>query len=94
MTPPRFRAADLVAASGLPAAGMELLVKTKLAPPSANKGRGSAHVFTAEGLAHMAVVGAIYAAGVELIPAARLGAAIADEFCMTYGLYSGRSGQS
>ncbi|WGD31872.1 hypothetical protein AncyloWKF20_08650 [Ancylobacter sp. WKF20] len=60
-------------------------MKSKLAPPSDNKGRGSARIYTTKGLSQMIVVGALFSAGLELTPAARLGGAISDEFCSIYG---------
>lgn len=85
MDAPRFRMDDLSAASGLAPAAIELLVKGKLAPPSEGKGRGSARIYTTSGLSQIVVVGALFSAGLELVPAARLAAAVTDEFCSIYG---------
>ncbi len=85
MDAPLFRADDLAAASGLTPAGIEMLVKGKLAPLSHNEGRGRGRLWTTAGLSQMITTGAFFSAGLELTPAARLGAAVSDEFCSIYG---------
>lgn len=90
MNAPQFRADDLAAASGLAPASIEMLVKGKLAPPSENEGRGRGRIYSTTGLEQMINTGALFSAGLELTPAARLSAAISGEFCSIYGFIPDR----
>lgn len=81
---PTFTRDDISAASGLNQTQIENLVRLGLAPESEGKGRGSARRYDTDALAHFAVIGAVFDAGVDLVSAARLMVAINETIVADY----------
>lgn len=74
----RFTMDDAAAASGLPKAALETLQKRGLAPVSLGGGRRRTRLFDDHGVAQFGLAGALYRAGVELLPAARVARAFVE----------------
>lgn len=73
---PTFTRDDISTASGLNQTQIENLVRTGNAPESESRGRGASRRYDSTALAHFAVLGSIFDAGVDLVQAARLMTAI------------------
>ena len=75
----RFTLEQASVSTGLYQSALEDLIKNDLAPPSAGGGRRRPRLFDDQGIAYLALVGALHNAGVELRPAARVIRAIIDD---------------
>ncbi len=82
-----FTSRELALAAGLTLRNFSLLHEEGLAPePAANSGgRGGHRTYESPALAQAALIGALYLAGFELLVAARLAEAFADEAGHTHG---------
>jgi hypothetical protein len=76
-----------VVGAGLPARAPAIVQARGLAPKpfSGIEGRSGVVFYSARGLAHWALIGGLYGGAVPLLPAARLGAVVADELGAAYG---------
>ena len=83
----RFTSKDLTLAAGLSPRNFGLLVEQDLAPPGeAGAGGQAGHrVWDSRGLQHAALLGALHLAGLELLVAARLAAAVTKDMSLFYG---------
>ncbi|MFN3076370.1 MAG: hypothetical protein ABT940_05735 [Alphaproteobacteria bacterium] len=87
----RFTATELEIGGGLPLRSVEILLKNGVAPPAeTDPERGSVRYWGTRGVQRIALVGAIFQGGAELLLASRLSAAIAEEIELFYvsGLHS------
>lgn len=82
-----FTSREVALASGISVRNFALLVDEALAPTSLvdGPGRTGHRLYDAPALAEAALVGALHLAGLELLVAARLGEAFANEYAMNYG---------
>lgn len=83
----RFSSRELAVAAELTPRNMSLLIEQGLAPPSAEGvgGRGSHRSYDGVGLGAIALLGAFHKAGMELLVAARLAGAMAEDYRLTKG---------
>ncbi|MFT4276633.1 MAG: hypothetical protein QM576_09775 [Rhodopseudomonas sp.] len=82
-----FTSREIALAAGLTARNFALLNDEGLAPEPLNDGRGKAghRSYDGVGLAHAALIGALHLAGFELLISARLAAAFAEDYRLSYG---------
>jgi hypothetical protein len=83
----RFTSRELAVAAELTPRNVSLLIEHGLAPPAAEGegGRGGHRSYDGVGLGAIALLGAFYKAGMELLVAARLAGAMAEEYRVTKG---------
>jgi DNA-binding transcriptional MerR regulator len=83
----QFTSRELGQAVGLTARNIGFLQEQRLAPAAihGDAGRGGHRLYNSAAFAHAALIGALHLAGFELMPAARLAAALADDFASMYG---------
>jgi len=83
----RFTSRELAVAAELTPRNVSLLIEQGLAPPAAEGegGRGGHRSYDGVGLGAIALLGAFYKAGMELLVAARLAGAMAEEYRFTKG---------
>jgi hypothetical protein len=83
----RFTSRELAVAAGLTPRNVSLLIEQGLAPLAAEGegGRGGHRSYDGAGLGAIALLGAFYKAGMELLVAARLAGAMAEEYRVTKG---------
>lgn len=83
----RFTSRELAVAAELTTRNMSLLVDQRLAPQPIDGagGRGGHRSYDSVGLGAIALLGAFHRAGMELLIAARLAGAVAEDYCSTYG---------
>lgn len=82
-----FTSRELALAAGLTLRNFSLLHEKGLAPPAAGNGggRGGHRTYDSPALAQAALIGALHLAGFELLVAAKLAEAFAEEAGRTYG---------
>jgi hypothetical protein len=83
-----FTSREIALAAGLTPRNYGFVVDEGLAPPArepAADGRSGSKLYHAEAMAQTALVGALHAAGFELLVSARLAAAFADEYGASHG---------
>lgn len=82
-----FTSRELGQAVDLTARNMGFLQEQGLAPAAihGDAGRGGHRLYNSAAFAHAALIGALHLAGFELMAAARLAAALADDFGAMYG---------
>jgi hypothetical protein len=85
-----FTATEVAVGAGISARAFGLLVERGLAPKlsAGAAGKAGARLYDEAALGRAAFIGAITFAGIEILPAARLGNALADELESNYGLLS------
>lgn len=83
----QFTSRELGQAVDLTARNIGLLQEQGLAPTAiyGDAGRGGHRLYNSASFAHAALIGALHLAGFELLAAARLSAALADDFGAMYG---------
>lgn len=83
----RFTSRDLASAADLSPRNFGLIVEQDLAPPGEPGAGGQAghRVWDSRGLQHAALLGALHLAGLELLVAARLAAAVAEDLQLFHG---------
>jgi len=83
----QFSSRELGQAVDLTARNMGFLQEQGLAPAAihGDSGRGGHRLYNSAAFAHAALIGALHLAGFELMAAARLSAALADDFGAMYG---------
>lgn len=83
----QFTSRELGHAADLTARNIGFLQEERLAPAAihGDAGRGGHRLYNSASLAHGALIGALHLAGFELLVAARLASALADDFGAMYG---------
>jgi hypothetical protein len=80
-----FVVEEVCAAARLSRTAIENLIRQDIAPASVGGGRGSPRRFPTSGLAQLCLIGALFHAGAELMPSARLAKAVSTELIEIYG---------
>ena len=83
-----FTSREIAIAAGLTPRNFALLVDERLAPPPVDHGidgRSGSRLYRGDAMAQAALTGALQLAGFELLVAARLSAAFADEYGASHG---------
>jgi hypothetical protein len=85
--PDQFTVRELALGAGLSARNSAYVLDRGMGPDPAGQGAGRAghRLFDSFGLAHFALIGALHRGGVELLVAARLADAVAEELGAAYG---------
>lgn len=83
--PTTFRADEVAAASGLQRSSFDLLLKYDLTPEPKAKRRGAARLYDINDLGFFALTGALFSAGAEVVPAARVAKVLSREVAEGWG---------